>query len=304
VNSSIDSPLVSLLMPAYNCEKFIKQAIDGVLNQTYENFELLIADDGSKDETKAIIDSYQDKRIKRFHNTQNLGYLKTSNKLVKEAKGEFISFQDADDYCELNRLEIMIDFLKKNHHISCVGSNICKVDEKGELISKSNFPLNHTEIVKSFDRHRIVMTGSSLMVKKEVIDALGLYNEYFDRIGSEDIYWFSLILDSYQVANLSEHLYYYRSNPSSVSLTHKNPKAFVGHELIMLMRLRRLHNKMDYILSKDFKKVDVFVKFLLMMKNVSVNKFLALLNFVGALFAHPLIAVSFVKPFYKKMLNA
>jgi hypothetical protein len=61
---------------------------------------------------------------------------------------------------------------------------------------------------------------------------------------------------------------------------------------------------MDYILSKDFKKVDVFVKFLLMMKNVSVNKFLALLNFVGALFAHPLIAVSFVKPFYKKMLNA
>lgn len=304
MSSTIDSPLVSLLMPAYNCEKFIKQAIDTILNQTYVNFELLIADDGSKDGTKTIIDSYQDKRIKCFHNTQNLGYLKTSNKLVKEAQGQFISFQDADDYCELNRLEILINFFKINSHISCVGSNICKVDEKGEVISKSNFPLNHTDIVESFDRHRIVMTGSSLMVKKEVIDALGLYNEYFDRIGSEDIYWFSLILDSYQVANLSEHLYYYRSNPSSVSLTHKNPKAFVGHELIMLMRLRRLHNKIDYIRSKDFKKVDVFVKFLLIMKNIAVNKFSALLNFIGAGFMHPMVSVSFIKPFYKKMLNA
>lgn len=302
--TSSGNKLISILMPAYNCEKFIKRAIDSILNQTYAQFELLIADDGSNDDTKAIIDSYQDKRIKRFHNAQNLGYLKTSNKLVKEAQGQFISFQDADDYCELNRLEIMMDFFKKNNHISCVGSNICKVDEKGELISKSNFPLNHPEIVKSFDRHRIVMTGSSLMVKKEVIDTIGLYNEYFDRIGSEDIYWFSLILDSYQVANLSEHLYYYRSNPSSVSLTHKNPKAFVGHELIMLMRLRRLHNKIDYIRSKDFKKVDVFVKFLLIMKNMAVNKYSALLNFVGALFAHPLIAVSFVKPFYRKTLNA
>jgi glycosyltransferase involved in cell wall biosynthesis len=291
-------------MPAYNCEKFIKQAIDHILNQTYVNFELLIADDGSKDGTKAIIDSYQDKRIKCFHNIKNLGYLKTSNKLVKEAQGQFISFQDADDYSELNRLEVLINFLKKNDHISCVGSNICKVDEKGELISRSNFPLNHNEIIKSFDRHRIVMTGSSLMVKKEVIDALGLYNEYFDRIGSEDIYWFSLILDSYQVANLPEQLYYYRSNPTSVSLTHKNPKAFVGHDLIMLMRLRRLHHKIDYIRTNNFKKVDVFVDFLLITKNVTVNKFSALLNFVAPACVHPVDSVSFIKPFYKKMLNA
>ncbi|MBL7917984.1 MAG: glycosyltransferase family 2 protein, partial [Bacteroidia bacterium] len=68
--------LISILMPAYNCEKFVKQAIESVLDQSYSNFELLIADDCSTDQTKKVIDSYSDQRIKKFHNQVNLGYLK------------------------------------------------------------------------------------------------------------------------------------------------------------------------------------------------------------------------------------
>ena len=90
-------------MPAYNCEKYIHQAIDSVLNQTHINFELLIADDCSTDTTKQIIDSYKDPRIKTFHNNINLGYLKASNKLFSLCKGSYITFQDADDTSELNR---------------------------------------------------------------------------------------------------------------------------------------------------------------------------------------------------------
>src|ERR1700752_3454291 len=121
--------LVSVIMPAYNCEKYVKKAIDSILNQTYSNFELLIADDCSKDSTKNIIDSYTDNRIKRFHNETNMGYLQASNKLFKECEGDFITFQDADDYSAPNRLELLISFLEKNSSYSCVGSNVIKVDD-------------------------------------------------------------------------------------------------------------------------------------------------------------------------------
>jgi glycosyltransferase involved in cell wall biosynthesis len=300
----MEQNLVSILMPAYNCERFIRQAIDCILNQTYSKFELLIADDASKDNTKNIIDSYSDDRIKRFHNSQNLGYLKTSNKLLNGARGKFICFQDADDYSELNRLEILMDFLERNKQISCLGSNVCRVDENENLISKSDFPLKHEKVVESFDKHRIVMTGSALIVKREVVDVIGLYNEYFDRIGSEDIYWFSLILDSYKVENIPDHLYYYRSNPASVSSTHKNEKALVGHDLVMLMRLRRSHHKIDYVLTRQYPIVDIYVRFLLIMKKFSRNsKFINACKFVSTAILNPKVSKDFIKPFYRKMLN-
>ncbi len=121
-------------MPAYNCEKFVKHAIDSMLNQSYSNFELLIADDCSKDSTKSIIDSYTDERIKRFHNDVNLGYLKASNKLFKQCTGQLITFQDADDYADLTRLEKLVGFLDKNEKVSVIGSNVIKVDENGKII--------------------------------------------------------------------------------------------------------------------------------------------------------------------------
>ena len=183
-------------MPAYNCEKYISKAIDSILNQTHLHFELLISDDCSADKTKSIIDSYADSRIKRFHNEQNLGYLKTTNELFKKCKGNYITFQDADDYSVLNRLEILLNEFKKDPELYCVGSNIIRVDENGIILSQTNYPKRHKEIFNQFLSYKIVFTGAALMVRKKIIDEIGLYNEYFNRIGSEDTYWFSNIIIS------------------------------------------------------------------------------------------------------------
>lgn len=229
----IDSvALISILMPAYNCESYISQAIDSVLNQTHQNFELLIADDCSTDNTKKIIDSYEDNRIKRFHNVTNLGYLQASNKLVKEAKGEYIAFQDADDYSVNNRLEKLVKEFAIDSQLACVGSNVYRVDINNNIIGDTNFKTNHKEIVEDLPSI-FNCVGSALMVKKQVIDELGLYNLFFDRIGSEDLYWFGLISYNFKVKNIKECLYYYRQTPNSIS-NQKNvsPRKLISIEFV------------------------------------------------------------------------
>src|SRR5688572_15067752 len=99
---------ISVLMAAYNAAPFIGEAIESILNQTYSNLELLIADDASTDNTVKLIRNFNDSRIKLYNNEKNIGHVKTHNKLMLLAEGDFVTFQDADDYSELSRLELQM----------------------------------------------------------------------------------------------------------------------------------------------------------------------------------------------------
>jgi glycosyltransferase involved in cell wall biosynthesis len=211
-----NNPLVSVIIPAYNCEKFIRQAIESILNQTYTNIEILISDDASRDNTKRVIDSIHDPRIKCFHNDDNLGYLKTWNKLMSIARGDLITFQDADDYSDFERIEILINELKKDSRLGAVGSNYNRVDENGNLSYTSNFSLEHDEIFLKIPSQFDII-GSGLMIKKEVYKEIGGYNEFFDRMGAEDYYWVFLIMEKFKIINVKDVLYIYRFNENSVS---------------------------------------------------------------------------------------
>lgn len=210
------APLVSVIMPAFNCEQYVKQAIDSILNQTYTNFELLIADDCSTDNTKTVIDTYNDVRIKTFHNTVNQGYLKASNKLFVKTTGELITFQDADDWSDRERIEKLVNQFKQDKELFCVGSFINRVDATGKEIGKFQYECNYEDIKKALPEY-FNCVGSALMIKREILNAIGVYNEYFDRIGSEDLYWYGLFVPEYKTINIPECLYYYRDTPNSVS---------------------------------------------------------------------------------------
>ena len=116
-------PLVSVLMPAYNAEKYIAEAIESILNQTYENFELIIADDASTDKTWSIICNYNnnDKRIVAVRNNKNLYIAGNRNKLVSLARGKYIAWQDADDISYRKRLERQVNLWKKTRMLGFVG---------------------------------------------------------------------------------------------------------------------------------------------------------------------------------------
>jgi len=115
-------PRVSVLVPVYNGEKFIKETIAAVLAQTYDDFELILCDDASTDETEKIIASFDDKRIKYVRNNSNLGISVTRNKLIDMAKGEYIAVLDHDDICKPNRLKVQVDFLDKHKDVAMAGS--------------------------------------------------------------------------------------------------------------------------------------------------------------------------------------
>jgi glycosyltransferase involved in cell wall biosynthesis len=211
---------ISILMPAYNCEKFIVKAIQSVVDQTYSNWELLVADDKSTDRTKELIDQFQDERIKTFHNETNLGYLKTCNKVFEQSQGDFVSFQDADDYAAPNRFEKLMQAFQEDDQLMAVGSAVTRVTDEGEIFGELQFAQDHKDIRSALPA-KFECVGSALMVKRAVTDEFGMYHEFFDRIGSEDLYWFGMFASKYKVRNLKESLYFYRDNPASVSRTVK-----------------------------------------------------------------------------------
>ena len=227
-------------MPAYNAEKYVKQAIDSILSQSYSNIELIIADDSSKDKTKTIIDSYNDPRIHTYHNAQNMGYLKTWNKLMQLTKGKYITFQDADDTSDPERIYKMATEFKQDPTLGVCGSNYISVDEDGIEKTRSDIGLTHSEIFNSMpDKYHFI--GSGVMIRSDVFQNIGGYDMFFDRMGGEDHYWIYRILEKYKMKNIPDHLYFYRYNPDSVmgDLTTNSKKLFNSDILKLLISQRK-----------------------------------------------------------------
>lgn len=269
------TPLVSIIMTVYNAENYINKSIDGILNQSYKNFELLICDDFSSDQSLSIIKEYDDKRIKTFENKENLGYLKTCNFLFKICKGEYITFQDSDDYSHKDRIRILLDEFKNNTDLKLCGSNFYRIGQfkDNNIISKSNLPQNHNEIIKSISDKstRFPILGGSVMIKKDVLETVGGYRDFFDRIGHEHVDWILRIIEKCYVKNNTDNLYYYRYVPNSFSRTGKtnNFKKFYSSKITFFLRKQRLkygedglsNSKLKILLDKFLKDLETeFIK--------------------------------------------
>lgn len=145
--------LVSIIMPAYNCEDFIAETIESVEKQTYQNWELIIVNDCSTDKTGDIVETYRkkDQRIILYKNSDNRGAAYSRNRAIKHAKGEFIAFLDSDDLWKKNKLEIQISFMKKNScSFSCTYYK--KIDEKGNEtgeIVKNEKEIKYKDLLKN-----------------------------------------------------------------------------------------------------------------------------------------------------------
>ena len=249
--------LVSVLMPAYNAQKFISSAITSILNQSYSNWELLIADDASTDNTRNIIDLFSDNRIYRYTNKKNIGYLRTWNNLIEKAKGDYITFLDADDTCQVERLELMVSYLETHPQVGICGSNYNRINELGEIIETSNFPLEYDEIKKGFPENYNFI-GSAVMIRRDVYEEIGGYNVFFDRMGMEDIYWIYLILEKYSMVNLPQTLYNYRYNPRSVSGNlSDNPSKLNSKQIVSFLIEQREKTGSDWLSDG---KTDLLIK--------------------------------------------
>lgn len=251
VNSK--KPFISVIMPVFNVEKYIEEAINSVLNQTYTNFELLICDDGSRDKTLEICKRYEsrDKRIKLFSNTTNLGNLKTTNFLFKQCRGEFITIQDGDDYSIENRFELLLDAFLSDSSYGMVGSNYMSVKVDKKPLFCGHLPLHSNEIKEEMEKNVIPILYASLMVRKSLVDNVGGFSLFFNRKGYADFDWMARIAEITKVLNLKEILYIYRRHNSSFTSINKVPFGEVYHELIVQMHIRRNEGKEDYFSTNN-----------------------------------------------------
>lgn len=246
-------------MPAYNAEKYIRQAIDSILNQTHSNIELLIADDASKDTTRKIINTYTDKRLKTFHNEKNLGYLQTCNKLFEKAQGEFIAFQDADDFSLPHRFEAQLRAFSKAPDLGVVGCNMTAVDVSNNPMFTKNFFTSHNDILNAIPEHFSVIPNSYLL-RSEVYKNIGGYHIYFDRMGAEDYYWTYLIMEKYKLINLKEPLYFYRYNPNSITGDRSdNLNKKFSYRIVGFLVNQRRQTGTDDLEKQDHTELDNFL---------------------------------------------
>lgn len=204
---------ISVLMPVFNAERYLHEAIASILTQTYNNFEFLIINDGSTDSSRDIIKSYSDSRIRLIDNKTNKGIIFTLNRGMSLAKNEIIARQDADDISHIERLEQQVKFLNEYPDVVLVGSQGRVIDKAGKVIDKLILPQRHDSIrwYQCFDNSFI---HSSVMFRKEII--WSEYKGYGKLKNCEDWELWSRVVLKHEVANLPAQLVDHRSHSYSI----------------------------------------------------------------------------------------
>lgn len=211
-----NDPDISVLMSCYNGQKWLGNAIESVLNQSFKDFEFIIVDDGSRDSSAEIMKSYaaKDSRIKIIEK-ENTGLPDSLNVGLNEAKGEWIARIDADDLCEPDRLEKQLAFSGANPSVILIGSAYHEMDETGKLGKLQTYPETHQQLKKHLLQKRRFFAHSSAFYKTEIARKVGFYRPRIKK--SEDYDLWLRLSEVGKMACISEPLIRFRSHPDQIS---------------------------------------------------------------------------------------
>lgn len=231
-------PKVSIIMGIYNCESTLRASIDSIINQTYTNWELIMCDDCSKDNTfnvaKEYVDKYPDK-IKLIKNEKNLTLGPTLNRCIELVEGKYIARQDGDDLSISDRLEKQVEFLEKNIEWDLVGTGMTSFDDSGT---------HGMRLTKEIPQPKDLMRGTTfahatILIKSEVMKELSGYSEESSANQVEDYHlWFRFFEKGYKGYNLQESLYYVREDRDAYK--RKNIKRRLNEIKVMVEGARKL----------------------------------------------------------------
>ncbi len=219
-------PLVTVLMPIYNGNEHLREAIESVLNQNFRDFEFLIMDDGSTDGSREIVKSYEDPRIELHLSPENRGIAKTLNEGIMRARGRYLARMDADDICMPHRLQRQVDFMETYSHIGLVGSGVMKI-KKNRVNKIVSWPETDAEI-KIDLLFQNPFFHPSVMVRCDLIKktAYNLQLPYAQDYGL----WVELA-NLTDFANLPDPLIKYRVHNGQVTKTKGNQQAVMARQV-------------------------------------------------------------------------
>lgn len=219
------NPKVTVLMPVYNAEKYISEAIQSILNQTFRDFEFLIINDGSTDSSVEIIESFKDERIRLVHNEKNMNLVPTLNRGLELAQGEYVARMDADDISYPTRLEKQVEYMDKNPEIGICGTWI-EFFDAGKGIQK--YPVEH-ELIKASILFFNPMAHPTVMMRKAILNENNLR---YSRNLSEDYDLWGRASFLVKLHNLPEVLLNYRISKGSYTQTYSSKSGPVHIEMI------------------------------------------------------------------------
>lgn len=221
-------PRISVIMPVFNGEKYLREAIDSIIQQSFIDWELIIINDGSNDNSENIIKSYTDTRICYYKNENNIGLIATLNKGIDRCKGKYIARMDADDISEKDRFNTQFTFLEKNKEYAMCGSYAKVIDEKnnetGKILNLQKDCFLRINLLFS-----VPFIHPSVMIRSDV-----LKQNYFDSEYkyAEDYELWCRIANNYKIANISDYLLRYRWHTTNVSVKNSEIQENIKNKII------------------------------------------------------------------------
>ena len=206
-------PAISVILPVYNSESYIKEAVESILKQTFEDFEFIIMDDGSTDTTCSYLKTIRDSRVTCIYNTKNSGNYKCRNIGLSQAKGKYICVMDADDIAFPDRLEKQYYFMENNPEYAAAGSDIICFSESNQ---KELIRLKNKDEIKVFLLNDNACTHPSMIIRKAILDKYNIrYNENF--LYASDYNLMCDISHVGAITNLNHFLLKYRSHNAQIT---------------------------------------------------------------------------------------
>lgn len=206
-------PKVSVIMPVFNVERFLKTAIDSILNQSFKDFELILINDCSTDNSEEIINSYDDSRIKCLTNRYNKGVSYSFNKGLEYAKGEYIARADSDDIYDVDRLKEQVEILDQFPNVNICSSDLQVVNEDEMFLEFWKYK-NNNDFLKAQLLFNAPIANPTLMFRRSIFENLK-YDESLKR--AEDYDFYLRLGEDFKVFNIAKPLMKYRRNASSLT---------------------------------------------------------------------------------------
>lgn len=235
---------VSVVLPLFNAERFLGEAVASILAQTFADFELLAIDDGSTDRSIEILYRYSsDARVRVFQRSHR-GQPAAMNFGCAVAQGKYIARMDADDISLAARFERQVEFLDRHPNIAILGTQLERIREDGTHIDVTNVPLEHAEIAANMQKY-CCMFHPTVMMRAEAVRSLGGYRTAF--VAAEDHDLWLRASERFELANLPEILLKYRIHTQSLSFQKLEQQVIAAMAAEVSARLRRAgeHDSFD-----------------------------------------------------------
>lgn len=208
-------PRVSVVMPVYNSEKYLRQAVDSILDQSFQDFELIAVNDCSTDASLEILQSYKDPRIRIISNEKNSGSAASINRALELARAEYGAHMDADDAANPSRLQRQVRFLEEHPEVALVGSYAVFIDDEGRGFVTWEVPVDNVVIQRTL-LEKNCFVHSSFMYRIEHVKSIGAYRPAFKYTLDYDL--LLRLAEQHPLANIPEPLVAYRVHANQVSL--------------------------------------------------------------------------------------